>query len=396
MRLYEADVLIGKELSAEQLCRVGKHPHDLITPRRNPAQLADGIRVVRRYLLDALDLRDVQVKRAARVETNTFARLSRSHAWVDDPHLLSLVVPAVELARNPVCVDSFHVLRRRAPAISAPTADVRALLESRPEKVEGAYTVGRKAFAPNLQRIELDITYDCNLKCQACNRSCTQAPTDANMSLEQVRAFVHDSVAIGRHWEFINVLGGEPTLHPDFHEIVRTLLRDYVDGFSPDTVVQVTSNGFGAVVRRRLDELPRHRRLVVNRESFKDGPRVPYFTPFNDAPIDDPAFVDAEYQKGCWVTSYCGIGLNHLGYFPCAVAGGIERILGAGRAIRSLAEVDAAIAGSLETYCRLCGNFKHYAASRGDFVPRSEKDVCEEPVVSPTWTKLYTLGRRSG
>jgi hypothetical protein len=115
--------------------------------------------------------------------------------------------------------------------------------------------------------------------------------------------------------------------------------------------------------------------------------------PFNDAPVDDPAFAGADYRKGCWVTSYCGIGLNHLGYFPCAVAGGIERILGTGLSVRSLAEVDASIAERLDTYCRLCGNFKHYARSRGDFTPRSEKDVCETPVISPSWAGLYAQRR---
>ena len=209
------------------------------------------------------------------------------------------------------------------------------------------------------------------------------------MSLEQVRTFVSESIALDKRWEFINVLGGEPTLHPDFQAIIAALLHEYVDTSSPDTVVQITSNGHGAFVLRQLEQLPAHPRLIVNRDSFKDNERVPYFTPFNDAPIDDPAFAAADFRKGCWVTSYCGLGLNHLGYFACAVAGGIERLLGAGRGVRSLAEVDASIAETLDTYCRLCGNFKHYEQSRGDFVPRSEKDVCDGPVLSTTWTELY-------
>ena len=389
LHLYESDVLVGKEVSEEALPRLGKHSLDFVEPRRDPEAFADGLRVIRRSLLDALDLRDLQVRRGTEPETNTFARLSRSHAWVDDPHLLTLVVPAVELSQNPIRFDHFNVLRRRAAAAHGVMPVVLDLLRSRPSKREGAWVVGRKAFAPNLRRIELDITYDCNLKCVACNRSCTQAPTREHMTLEQVRAFVAESIALNKRWEFINVLGGEPTLHPDFQGIIDVLLREYVDASSPDTVVQITSNGYGAFVQRQLEELPVHPRLVVNRDSFKDSDRVPYFTPFNDAPADDPAFASADFRKGCWVTSYCGLGLNHLGYFACSVAGGIERLLGAGRGVRSLAEVDASIAETLDTYCRLCGNFKHYEQSRGDFVPRSEKDVCEAPVVSPTWRKLY-------
>ena len=394
MSLYRSDVLVGKELSAERLDRAGKHPHDFVSPRRAAITLTDGIRAMRRYVLDAIDLRDVRVRRqGSGTDANTFARLSRSHTWVEDPHLLSIVVPSVELGRRPVCVDHFHVLRRRVPEHVAPTAEVLALLASRPSRRSGEYSRGRKAFSPNLRRIELDITYDCNLKCQACNRSCTQARTTEHMSLAQVREFVAESIAIGRRWEVINVLGGEPTLHPEFHEIVQTLVRDYVDGFSPETVVQITSNGFGDTVQKRLAALPEHPRLVVNRESFKDTTRVPYFTPFNDAPIDDPSFAEAEYRKGCWVTSYCGIGLNHLGYFPCAVAGGIERVASLGRAVLSLTEVDQEIADALDTYCRLCGNFKHYEQSRGEFVPRSEKDVFEGPIVSISWKRLYERRR---
>jgi MoaA/NifB/PqqE/SkfB family radical SAM enzyme len=104
------------------------------------------------------------------------------------------------------------------------------------------------------------------------------------MRLDQVQAFVDESIALGQRWEFINVLGGEPTLHPDFQEIVRVLLHDYVDAFSAETIVQVTSNGYGAVARRRLDELPAHPRLIVNRDSFKDDARVPHFTPVQRRP----------------------------------------------------------------------------------------------------------------
>ena len=389
--LYRADVIIGKELSASRLAFAGKPSVDLIAPRRDPTTLGDGIRAARRYLLDALDLRDTQIPRRTETEPNTFLRLSRSYTWVEDPRLLTLMVPVVELSKNPVLVDGFHLWRPSEP--DRPDVPLRALLRDRPAKVEGDFVRGRKRFAPNLRRIEIDITYDCNLKCVACNRSCTQAPTREGMTLSQIRDFVAESIELGRRWEVINILGGEPTIHPDFLEIVTVLLRDYVDTFSPETRLQITSNGFGLKVRQRLDALPVHPRLHVNRDSFKDSPKVPYFTPFNDAPVDDPAFAGADYTRGCWVTSYCGIGLNHLGYFPCAVAGGIERVLGAEAGATTLATLEPVLPRALDTYCRLCGNFKHYESSRGEFVPRSEKDVCDEPVMSRSWEELYARRR---
>ena len=109
---------------------------------------------------------------------------------------------------------------------------------------------------------------------------------------------------------------------------------------------------------------------VYTYNSFKEDRAVPYFTPFNLAPADEPDAERQEYHKGCWVTSYCGIGLNHLGCFACGVAGGIERIL-------------------IYTYCRLCGNFKAYAGNRGDFMERAEKDCSPKTAMSETWKELY-------
>jgi hypothetical protein len=55
--------------------------------------------------------------------------------------------------------------------------------------------------------------------------------------------------------------------------------------------------------------------LFIDYNSFKTNNKIEYFSPFNDAPIDDEKFKDADYTKACWVTSYCGIGLNKFGYY---------------------------------------------------------------------------------
>ncbi len=273
--------------------------------------------------------------------------------------------------------------------MSGQVQKTKEFLKSRPNKVEASWEKGRKTFIPNVTRIELDITYECNLKCHHCNRSCTQAPTETHMTLEQVKFFIEESVQASRQWDLINLLGGEPTIHPQFEEIVDALLRDYIDPHSPKTTLQVTSNGFGELVQRTLAALPEHPNLVIDYNSFKTDKAVPYFTPFNLAPVDDSNAPKHEYHKGCWVTSYCGIGLNHLGYFACGVAGGIERILKAGEGIQSLQELDCRLQEQLETYCKLCGNFTAYAANRGDFMERAEKDTPPKIAMSETWRKLY-------
>jgi len=69
----------------------------------------------------------------------------------------------------------------------------------------------------NLSMIEIDITYACNLRCYNCNRSCTQAPTVERMTVDQIKKFVEESKASNLQWKRIRILGGEPTLHPDFY-----------------------------------------------------------------------------------------------------------------------------------------------------------------------------------
>ena len=95
--------------------------------------------------------------------------------------------------------------------------------------------------------IELDITYTCNLTCSNCNRSCGQAPTGNHMTIEQIERFIQESISKNIKWRRINLLGGEPTLHPDFSKILDALVA-YRDAYSPRTRIGVATNGCGKKV----------------------------------------------------------------------------------------------------------------------------------------------------
>ena len=103
--------------------------------------------------------------------------------------------------------------------------------------------------------IEIDITYECNLKCLNCNRSCRQAPSAERMELSQIERFVEESRRRGKVWRMIKVMGGEPTLHPELAAILRILLEGCARPHG--TSVVLVSNGFGTQAREIIRSLPR-------------------------------------------------------------------------------------------------------------------------------------------
>ncbi|POZ50718.1 radical SAM protein [Methylovulum psychrotolerans] len=228
--------------------------------------------------------------------------------------------------------------------------------------------------------IEIDLTYLCNLRCNNCNRSSAQAPEAVHIELNLVRRFVDDSLAQNRSWTRIRLLGGEPTLHPQFDDIVNELLR-YKAHYS-GVRIQVVSNGFGHKVQATLQSLPSS---IEVENSGKTEVVQPGFGPFNLAPQDSFAYAQADFRNGCEIASTCGVGLTPQGYYPCALAGGIDRVLGLKRGRTTLPDPDDEMRDLMAIACRLCGRFRD-----GHFVPIKLRPQLMDQKTSPTWQHIYS------
>lgn len=228
-----------------------------------------------------------------------------------------------------------------------------------------------RPFQVSRRFVEIDITYRCNLSCANCNRSCTQAPCDMEMSLEAIDAFLGESVTANVQWERVRLLGGEPTLHRRFFEVIERFSA-YRKAHNPGMRLVVCTNGTGEKVRRTLYGLPP---AVVVKNTFK-GAGQPLFRPFNRAPVDSFWHRFSDFSSGCRILEECGLGLTPQGYYACAICGGIDRVFGFELGRPRLPAPGDTMLEQLSVFCPLCGHF-------GFSWPTRRRKV------SPVWKKAY-------
>lgn len=223
-------------------------------------------------------------------------------------------------------------------------------------------------------RIEIDLTYDCQLKCINCNRSCRQAPSEERMTKDQIKKFIKESKENSVKWERIRVIGGEPTLHPDLIEILNLLL-EYKRDFSFGTEIQLVTNGFGEKFTVILQKIPEGIRI----ENSSKKSSLQLFSPFNLAPVDKKNYKAGDYSYGC-INLSCGLSLSAYGYYCCGIAAGIDRVFGFNIGRSKLPDSNDPMNDHLKTFCELCGIFASFR-------------LVKDELISLVWQKAYNRYR---
>lgn len=383
---YNADVAVGRFHQTYRIQPHYRYPVDFSNPRKIGGNVWQHLKTFKKFLFDSIPLPYFKYEEKS-------VKLYKNK-WLQSCDDFAFMVPIIEMANQPIQLDDINYFYERDYEKRNDNRDIKEqciaeILTKSPLSNIDVFKE-RKSFLPNINKVEIDITYKCNLKCLGCNRSCTQAPTNEAVEFSDIEQFVEESVITNKKWELINILGGEPTLHPKFEKIIEYIHDEYIIKKSPKTILQVVSNGYNEKSRNLCDDIrSKYENVRIDYGSYKTERVVEYFSAFNDAPIDDKKFKDSDFKKGCWVTSYCGIGLNKNGYYACAVAGGIDRIFQKNMSIPKLKEVTISkLEQQLYEFCRYCGNFKAYADNFGDFIPRVEKEPFKNEI-SKSWKKLY-------
>ncbi len=264
---------------------------------------------------------------------------------------------------------------------------VKALMDMiRFLRVQGPVTtVLGQEWRPSHDIIEIDITYECSLCCFSCDRICGQAPSEERMSVSQIDKFIKESINRGKRWRQITLLGGEPTMHPDLSEIVRLLLA-YKRDFSPGTTMQLVTNGFSERTRIVLSSLPGE---VKIKNSGKRSSRQEDFDTITVAPADRIIYRFADYSNGCDITDKCGMGLNMHGYYPCAPAGAIDRVLGLDIGRKTLPDDNDKMTDLMKIFCGYCGHFLCFNKINLNYNSRSWKKAFKKYKSAKPALRLY-------
>ncbi len=196
--------------------------------------------------------------------------------------------------------------------------------------------------------VQLEITSRCNIGCVQCDRNCGAVPPAQDMSIAQVWKFVEESLALKKAWDRIDIIGGEPTLHPKLAAIFE-VIKIYKNQY-PHCKIRFSTNGLGEKVAEGLAVVPAE--WVKIRNSGKEGKDQPHDA-YRYAPVD----AGCKDIRACSIPWRCGLGLTVNGYFPCGAGASLARTFGIDIGIKRLSDVTPdAIKKQMIKLCKYCGH----------------------------------------
>jgi hypothetical protein len=231
-----------------------------------------------------------------------------------------------------------------------------------------------------LNRIVLDITYECSLKCLNCNRLCGIFNRKNETGLEKIKEFVDTSIRLKKKWAHIYIAGGEPSLHSRIYDIFGELdryIKFYKKEFNNNLIVKYFTNNHSKKSNEILKKLPD---FIINNSDKKDSNSS--FKPICVAPID-LGFYDDNNLLPCSELYNCGMTLNYKGYYPCAEAAAIDDVfLKKDLAIPKFEDINfERMAAILHQTCRYCGYYFEpvgYRRSSGLMISKTWKNFLEK------------------
>jgi organic radical activating enzyme len=286
--------------------------------------------------------------------------------------------------------------------------------------------------------IALDLTSFCNLKCFGCNHFIDEVQTKEKLTVEQVKHFVDESRRLNWQWKEVRLMGGEPTLHPDFNEVCEEVLK--IKEFSPNVIVKCITNGTGKIVKEKLKKMPDgildmssidYKGLMQIKEV--DGKKTEVIDDFincYEAPADRMDEIKAMYAGdagrmkwingfimpeksamkhamdtgkilSCQIHATCGWELTPYGFTPCPVRASVigDSSSFYGSLDQILEEGSDGVTERLKKMCGTCGGNFNYSVESRTSTEKSDfwKLVLEEYKRNPSskYLKPYPFSEKN-
>ena len=188
--------------------------------------------------------------------------------------------------------------------------------------------------------IQIDITNACPHRCSNCTRFCGHHKKPFFMDLEDVKEAI-DSLA--EYPGMVGIMGGEPTLHPQFPEIV-----EYLNNARPADVRSeryAPIQDFAAYRNKHLQGMrvsrglwsslgpgyKKHYELIQDSFPYQclndhqhGGKHLALLVPRQELGIPDSEWV--KYRDNCWVQTEWSACITPKGAFFCEVAGALDML----------------------------------------------------------------------
>ena len=169
------------------------------------------------------------------------------------------------------------------------------------------------------RNFEIDITYRCNLACKWCDRLYgTEFLKPDSITLNQMRDYAIDIAKYIEPLSVIQILGGEPTLHPQIFEILDILLEILCPSRAGGPLKLLT-NGTGQNINSILDKIKKRytqKQIVRGLETPKSRYTIQHHFPIFQA-LCDYSEVPENHYKGCSVKQRCGSIATPYGFYLC-------------------------------------------------------------------------------
>lgn len=180
-----------------------------------------------------------------------------------------------------------------------------------------------------IHRLGIELTLRCQLRCPQCDHHCDLAGVpsiaDSDMSLGQIDRFIGEVKSTDTLIIRLTATGGEVTLHPHLHEVIRMLHAELILGrYVARPLVRMITNGI-AKPPEGIEKWCIIKTLVPL------GDRRNRHFAMWQAPRDTGQPVSARRRNrglGCDIPFRCGTVLNKWGYWPCGPGGAICRRFG--------------------------------------------------------------------